>query len=53
MLHKTYEIFGVMPTLLERDFNLPPVPELLTEVDTIIEIQKKWDKQQNSKLQNG
>ena len=34
-----------MPTLLERDFNIPPIPELLTEVDKIIEIQNKWDKQ--------
>lgn len=49
MLDKAYEIFGVMPTLLERDFNLPPLPELLTEVDTIIEIQSKWDKQITTK----
>lgn len=49
MLNKTYEIFGVMPTLLERDFNLPPLAELLSEVDTIIDIQAKWDKQNTSK----
>ena len=49
MLNKTYEIFGVMPTLLERDFNIPPLPELLSEVDTIIEIQSKWNKQVTSK----
>ena len=53
LLHKTYDVFGVMPTLLERDFNIPPVPELLTEVDTILEIQNKWTKQNASKIQHG
>ncbi len=42
MLDKTYELFGVIPTLLERDFNLPPVTELLAEVDTIHQYQQKW-----------
>ena len=42
ILHKAYEHFGVFPTLLERDFNIPPVPELLTEVDQIISIQNQW-----------
>ena len=46
LLHKTYDIFGVMPTLLERDFNIPPIPELLSEVDTILKIQDKWQHQQ-------
>ncbi|MBQ0807870.1 MAG: DUF692 domain-containing protein [Porticoccus sp.] len=32
LLGKAYELFGVMPTLLERDFNFPPVNELLDEV---------------------
>lgn len=35
LLDKTYEIFGVKPTLLERDFNIPPVPELLSELNDI------------------
>lgn len=43
LLDKTYEKFGVVPTLLERDFNIPPVPELLTEVDQIVKIQQKWE----------
>jgi hypothetical protein len=30
LLEKTYQRFGVIPTLLERDFNIPPLPELLT-----------------------
>ena len=42
LLDKTYEHFGVFPTLLERDFNIPPIPELLTEVDRIKQLQQKW-----------
>jgi len=53
LLHKTYDIFGVMPTLLERDFNIPPIPELLTEVDTIINIQEKWQEQKSNSSQHG
>jgi hypothetical protein len=39
LLEKTYAEFGVIPTLLERDFNIPPLAELLTEVDKITAIQ--------------
>ncbi|MCW8987180.1 MAG: DUF692 family protein, partial [Gammaproteobacteria bacterium] len=53
LLHKTYDLFGVMPTLLERDFNIPPISELLTEVDTILEIQNKWGKQQANHIHHG
>jgi uncharacterized protein len=35
LLGKAYELFGVKPTLLERDFNIPPLPELLIELDEI------------------
>jgi len=35
LLAVAYEHFGVFPTLLERDFNIPLLPELLTEVDRI------------------
>jgi len=35
LLDKTYELFGVKPTLLERDFNIPPLPELMAELDEI------------------
>lgn len=35
LLEKTYELFGVKPTLLERDFNIPPLPELMAELDEI------------------
>jgi len=39
LLGKAYELFGVFPTLLERDFNIPPLDELLVEVGRIVEIQ--------------
>jgi uncharacterized protein (UPF0276 family) len=42
LLDKAYEFFGVFPTLLERDFNIPPVKELLSEVQQIKDIQDKW-----------
>ncbi len=43
ILDKAYEIFGNMPTLLERDFNFPPINELMQEVHTIRNLQQKWD----------
>lgn len=42
LLDKAYELFGVMPTMVERDFNIPPLSELLTEIDQIVAIQKQW-----------
>jgi hypothetical protein len=42
LLDKAYARFGVVPTLLERDFNIPPLPELLAEVATIRRLQEKW-----------
>lgn len=44
LLDSAYQHFGVFPTLLERDFNLPPVNELLAEVNTIKTRQKVADK---------
>ena len=41
LLDRAYQIHGVFPTLLERDFNIPPVEDLLTEVDQILEIQAR------------
>jgi uncharacterized protein (UPF0276 family) len=41
LLDKTYQHFGVIPTLLERDFNLPPINELLGEVRMIHTIQQR------------
>lgn len=39
LLQSAYRRFGVFPTLLERDFNLPPVELLLAEVAKIGAIQ--------------
>jgi hypothetical protein len=39
LLRTAYDHFGVVPTLLERDFNIPPLPELLGEVNYIRELQ--------------
>jgi uncharacterized protein (UPF0276 family) len=41
LLDVAYAHFGVFPTLLERDFNIPPLPELLSEIETITRIQDK------------
>ena len=40
LLDHAYDHCGVVPTLLERDFNIPPLPELLTEIDTIRHLQQ-------------
>jgi len=42
LLDLAYEKFGVFPTLLERDFNIPPINILTNEVDTIHQYQNKW-----------
>lgn len=42
LLEVAYAHFGVFPTLLERDFNIPPLPELLSEVEAIVRIQDKY-----------
>lgn len=49
LLDKAYELFGVFPTLLERDFNIPPVADLLTEVQKIRDIQAKWSQDEPTK----
>jgi uncharacterized protein len=41
LLETAYANFGVFPTLLERDFNFPPVETLLGEVDTIRGLQER------------
>ncbi len=50
LLAKAYELYGVFPTLLERDFNIPALEVLLKEVDTIHSIQNAWSGQHNQKL---
>ena len=41
LLAKAYEYHGIFPTLLERDFNIPPLSELVAEVVTITELQQQ------------
>jgi uncharacterized protein (UPF0276 family) len=41
LLKKAYEIHGVFPTLLERDFNIPAISELLLEMEKIRTIQQQ------------
>ena len=53
LLEKTYQHFGVIPTLLERDFNIPPLTELVTEVDTIHRLQQKWQERTGDHIQHG
>jgi len=45
LLDKAYELFGVFPTLLERDFNIPELSELTGEVQTIKTLQDEWQAQ--------
>jgi uncharacterized protein (UPF0276 family) len=40
LLQAAYERFGPVPTLLERDFNFPPVEDLLDEVRHIKQLQQ-------------
>jgi uncharacterized protein (UPF0276 family) len=42
LLGQAYARLGAIPTLLERDFNLPPLPELLREAEQILAIQQSY-----------
>jgi uncharacterized protein len=42
LLEVAYEKFGVFPTLLERDFNIPSLNHLFGEMNQIHRIQKKF-----------
>ncbi len=52
LLDKAYAHCGVVPTLLERDFNIPPLVKLIDEMDIIIQLQKKWS-QPSARASNG
>lgn len=41
LLGHAYHRFGPMPTLLERDFNFPPIEDLLGEVRRIAQLQQR------------
>lgn len=42
LLDFTYQTIGVRPTLLERDFNIPPLAYLEKEVGRIADLQRKY-----------
>ena len=41
LLERAYARFGARPTLLERDFNFPPLSELVAELDQIRALQQR------------
>ncbi len=49
LLEIAYNQFGMFPTLLERDFNIPPLANLVTEVEKIAHYQSQWQIQQLKK----
>jgi hypothetical protein len=53
LLEQAYALFGPVPTLLERDFNLPPLPELLGEMDTILRLQRAASPEQPRATRHG
>jgi len=53
LLEQAYTLFGPVPTLLERDFNLPPLPELLGEMDTILRLQRAASTAQSRATRHG
>ncbi|MBT8089142.1 MAG: DUF692 domain-containing protein [Gammaproteobacteria bacterium] len=46
LLQEAYSLFGPVPTLLERDFNFPPMDELMDEVRRIRQLQLATEKRQ-------
>jgi len=52
LLKQAYELMGPIPTLLERDFNFPPVSDLLAEVGQIRLIQQTYQAQSENAAQS-
>ncbi|PTN11281.1 DUF692 domain-containing protein [Nitrosomonas aestuarii] len=52
LLEKSYQQFGVIPTLLERDFNIPSLQTLELEVNRIQKLQSKWRHQNHEHSQH-
>ncbi len=54
LLHIAYDLLEqpahCYPTLLERDFNFPPLDDLIKEVGTIRSIQKKYQSRRSQRL---
>ena len=53
LLEQAYRHFGVIPTVLERDFNIPPLATLLDEVNLIHMLQEKYQHPVNAMTQHG
>ncbi len=47
LLGVTYALFGAKPTLLERDYNIPPLKDLALEVERIAQMQRPYAQQQH------
>lgn len=43
LLDEAYRLFGVAPTLLERDLNIPPLAELVPEIEHIAALQRQYN----------
>jgi hypothetical protein len=41
LLAHAYDTFGVFPTLIERDQNIPELPVLLEELEMVAHLQEK------------
>jgi len=49
LLDYTYSKIGTRPTLLERDFNIPPLPELLQELGRVRAVQDPYRAREESR----
>ncbi|MGE5155333.1 MAG: DUF692 domain-containing protein [Bdellovibrio bacteriovorus] len=53
LLHAAYERFGVFPTLLERDFNIPPLATLVAEVRQVADVQDRAKQVRSMRVAHG
>lgn len=53
LLDFSYQTIGVRPTLLERDFNIPPLAELVKEVERIDVLQRKYQAAPSAQAAHG
>ena len=53
LLAAAYARFGVFPTLLERDFNIPPLHELLGEVERVADAQERAANRRPARVAHG
>lgn len=53
ILEYVYQRHGTIPTLLERDFNFPAIPDLISEVSRIKEYQQQCDTSKSEQTNRG